>query len=358
MSNSTLYLELNPASIIDLFSFVIALLLAVLFVSRKSENQKANVFLALAMLSLALEVFDVLSQSIYPLELRFVQTSLFTITFLFFYIYQSTNHLITKSHYLLFLPGIILNSFLLFLNNEVECILVEYVFNIALLVFIWKKLQKHREQLQHYYSDLENKTLMWMKLIVIVFLGFHALWIIEDIVGFQNDSIVDYFAFLSSILTFFMIFWIGHFGFSQQESFKKKLFVNVEKDGVEKEKENKIASKDDEAFINVSKEIIEKKYFVNPKLTLRILADHLHISEKELSRIINQQADINFYQMINQLRVNEFKKMMNSPKANKLSIMGLAQEAGFNSKSTFYAAFKSIEGMTPKQYEIMQKKSD
>ncbi len=356
--NSSLYLELNPFSIMDLFSFITALVLALLFVSRKSENQKANVYLSLALASLAFEVFDVLSQSIYPFELRFVQTSLLTIPFLFFYIYQSTNQTIKRTHYLLFLPGLLLNTLLLFFNDEVECILIEYGFNITLLVFIWKKLENHRAKLQQYYSDMEHKTLKWMKLIVYVFLGFHALWITEDIIGTQNDILPDYFAVLSSLLTFFMIFWMGHFGFSQQESFKIRLFQEINPVDKKPIVETKIESKDEEAFQQICSEIIEKRIFTNPKLNLRMLAEELELNEKELSRIINQQTELNFYRFINQFRVDEFKKLLHSPESQKLSIIGMSEEAGFNSKSTFYTAFKSIEGITPKQYELQVNQSN
>lgn len=358
MNETQLYLDLNPFSILDLFSFITTLVLAVLFIIQKSDNQKANVYLALALFSLAFEVFDVLSQSIYPIELRFIQTSLFTIPFLFFYIYQSTNQSIKKKHYLLFLPGMILNALLYFDLGESERKFFEYAFNITLLIFIWKQLKNHRERLQEYYSDLEYKTLKWIMLIIYVFLGFHVLWIMEDIIGFQNDRIADYFALLSSLLTFFMIFWIGHFGFSQQESFQKKLFIeNSPKDKLPKELPI-IENKDEEAFKQICSEILEKRIFINPKLNLRLLAQELDLNEKELSRIINQQSETNFYQLINRFRVDEFKKLLHSPEAQKLSIIGMAEESGFNSKSTFYAAFKSIEGLTPKQYEQEFNQSD
>ena len=74
--------------------------------------------------------------------------------------------------------------------------------------------------------------------------------------------------------------------------------------------------------------------------------------------MINEHSKTNFYQFINGFRVSEFKMLMQSPKAQQLSILGLAEEAGFSSKSTFYTAFKAVEGVTPKQYELSLKKSE
>ena len=57
------------------------------------------------------------------------------------------------------------------------------------------------------------------------------------------------------------------------------------------------------------------------------------------------------------LRIEEFKKHLIEVEHQKLTLFGLAQEVGFSSKSTFYTSFKSIEGMTPKQYQSKLKKS-
>ena len=57
------------------------------------------------------------------------------------------------------------------------------------------------------------------------------------------------------------------------------------------------------------------------------------------------------------LQIEKFKQLVQSSKFQQFSILGLASEAGFSSKSTFYAAFKKFEGMSPKQYENSIKKS-
>ncbi|MDB2526762.1 helix-turn-helix domain-containing protein, partial [Mariniblastus sp.] len=66
---------------------------------------------------------------------------------------------------------------------------------------------------------------------------------------------------------------------------------------------------------------------------------------------------MNFYQFINEFRIKKFKRLMETSKVQQFTLLGLAIESGFHSKSTFYAAFKKFEGMTPKQYEKSIKKS-
>ena len=109
---------------------------------------------------------------------------------------------------------------------------------------------------------------------------------------------------------------------------------------------------------NAIKELIqEQELFTNPKLTLRDLSEAVDLKEKELSRLINEGGQVNFYQFINGFRLEKFKALLETSKAEQLSILGVAMEVGFSSKSAFYSFFKEHEGMTPLQYQKAQKKS-
>lgn len=351
--------------IIDIVSCSTAFMLGLLFITAKSNNNKANIFLGLFLWSLSAEVLETVTyglfddENLFFQELKVFRTTLFTLPFLLLYVNQSINSAFKKWYLLLFLPGIFYNIFyFLYEGIDIEIFkYAEYVFNIALLLYILNVLKIHKRNANAFYSDLEHKTLSWIKAIVFIFLGFHVLWIVEDIVGFQNEDYVQYFAIVSTISTLFMIYWIGHNGFSQPEIFKQRLFKINEVNTLE-EKEAKQDSIAVKKFKNLRFQIQKEKLYTNSNLNLRTLSLTLNINEKELSRLINVYSGSNFYQFINRFRVDEFKLLLESPKAKQLSILGLAEEAGFSSKSTFYTAFKSLEGMTPKQYKSSFKKSE
>lgn len=354
-------LELNLFSIVDILSSSMTFMLGVLFLLSKSENKRANVYLAAMLWCLGCEVLDVLIESIVNENINLLQTSLFTIPFLLLYIHQTMNSTIKFWYVFLFGAGIIQNT-IFFLGVEVdELIYFEYLFNLSILFLILSIIRKHREMVNNFYSDLEFKSLHWIKAIVYVFFTFHVLWILEDIVAIQNNLITDYFASISSILTFFMVFWIGHNGFSQTETFTQRLFFRNEKENhdnklkLDNSEKLKIAQTE---YENLCQLIKGEKLFANPKLNLRVLSESVKMNEKEISRLINQLSNQNFYQFINHFRIEEFKILLNSPKASQLTLLGLAEEAGFNSKSTFYTTFKAQEGITPKQYELLLKKSE
>jgi len=94
----------------------------------------------------------------------------------------------------------------------------------------------------------------------------------------------------------------------------------------------------------------EEKWFQNPSLSLRALAENVNISSNKLSWLLNERMGQNFNEYINSFRVENFKEIALNPANSHLTLLALAYESGFNSKSVFNGFFKKIEGMTPKAW--------
>lgn len=98
-------------------------------------------------------------------------------------------------------------------------------------------------------------------------------------------------------------------------------------------------------------EIMEqKKPYLNAKLLKYELAELISINAPELSRLLNEKIGMSFFEYVNYYRINEFIRLAKSPVAQQKTLLGLAQEAGFNSKSTFNKSFKQIIGCPPSEY--------
>jgi adenylate cyclase len=94
----------------------------------------------------------------------------------------------------------------------------------------------------------------------------------------------------------------------------------------------------------------EEKWFQNPSLSLRELAENVNISNNKLSWLLNERIGQNFNEYINSLRLEHFKEQALNPANSHLTLLALAYESGFNSKSVFNTFFKKTEGMTPKAW--------
>ncbi len=93
-----------------------------------------------------------------------------------------------------------------------------------------------------------------------------------------------------------------------------------------------------------------EKVYKDPNLTIKLLASKLLISPRSLSQIINNQLNTNFYEFINEYRIKEAQQMLSAPGDHQESILEVAYEVGYNSKSAFNRAFKNFTGMTPSEF--------
>ena len=110
------------------------------------------------------------------------------------------------------------------------------------------------------------------------------------------------------------------------------------------------ASEIDMVLETFAKGMKEEKWFQNPSLSLRKLAENANISSNKLSWLLNERIGQNFNEYINSFRLENFKEMALNPTNSHLTLLALAYESGFNSKSVFNAFFKKTEGMTPKAW--------
>lgn len=107
------------------------------------------------------------------------------------------------------------------------------------------------------------------------------------------------------------------------------------------------------------KQLIEKRiqtFFYQDKIyktkdfKIKDAADKVGVSESIFAEYIKNTYGMNFTAFINSLRVNEFKLLLQHCENKKYSLLGIAEDAGFKSKATFYRTFKSVEGITPNEY--------
>jgi AraC-like DNA-binding protein len=93
----------------------------------------------------------------------------------------------------------------------------------------------------------------------------------------------------------------------------------------------------------------EKSTFKNPNLKLHDLASEINVSAHQLSQLLNDSLGKSFTLYINEYRIEEACRILSTPE--NLTIEAIGEEVGFNSKSTFFSAFKKLKGTTPAIYQ-------
>jgi len=99
----------------------------------------------------------------------------------------------------------------------------------------------------------------------------------------------------------------------------------------------------------------EEELFLDQTLCLKILAEKVNLHPNKLSWLLNEHIGKNFNEYVNSYRLKAFKLKALDPANSHLTLLGLAYESGFNSKTVFNSFFKKIEGMTPKVWVKSQK---
>lgn len=138
---------------------------------------------------------------------------------------------------------------------------------------------------------------------------------------------------------------------SRYQVFHNRLYGTLPKAKKQKEK---TALLDDKTATEYSTTLlaymIEEQPYLSPDLSLRSLAERIEIHSNQLSWLLNDKIGKNFNQFVNQYRVEHFKELAADESNSHISLIGLAYESGFNSKTVFNTYFKKEVGKTPKEW--------
>jgi len=126
--------------------------------------------------------------------------------------------------------------------------------------------------------------------------------------------------------------------------------AELDKDKISDEQQAVLQQKYQYVAEQIIKAFSEEKIYLDAELNVQSLAKRLNLSPVVLSASIKHAFNKNFRNFVNEYRVEEVKKRLVNPAARQLSLLGIAYECGFNSEASFYRIFKSLTGISPKEY--------
>lgn len=232
----------------------------------------------------------------------------------------------------------------------------------GLLYCIWDLflLKKHRKNIGSFFSFKEKIDLKWVNYIVFSYfiLFLIASFLIFGAIHFQMLPIKNAFALVGISLSIMLVAF-GFYGFRQTSIFSNEIIpgasqnddsekISYAKSGLN---QNKI-----ENLSTALREYMEReKPYLNEDLSLSILAEQCDMNQAQLSQIINQYFKLHFYDYVNKYRIEEVKERLGSSDFSHLSILGIAYDCGFKSKSSFNRHFKKHTGLSPSEFKKTSK---
>ncbi|WGO99535.1 helix-turn-helix domain-containing protein [Saccharophagus degradans] len=220
------------------------------------------------------------------------------------------------------------------------------VYCVLCLVLI-SKYKKLREST---HSDVQKMDITWVHMLVLGVLAIVSMEMVLAITKvinlFENFhwAIFEWMGLSGYYMMFILVNLLVFTGIRYFASFEPVHLAEATKKPLQEHMLNPaVAAK-------ISDAMATDKPFMEPDITLDNLAASLGYPPKDLSMVINRHFGVNFYEFINQYRVDEAKRMLVSEDYKNTTITDIYLMVGFNSKSVFYTFFKKKVGMTPSQY--------
>lgn len=289
-------------------------------------------------------------------------------------------------HYFLVWPALIISLMILLLPADMhsaifiedvdvtEPFAITLVLSILVIMLLWlgqcvysvfritQRLIVYRKQLKDLFSNNEERELKWINwLLFVVF----SVWLLSLISVFSS-SLFDNFLFnlrTEALLSLLLIWSLAHFGLQQtpgllsddnndttnitpekhdksEESATLSTTKKYQRSALSTEQSDRIADK-------INAVMTQDKLYLDANLSLQKLANYLTISPNYISQTLNEKLSINFFDFVNQWRIEDAKPQII---ANQDTILNIALAVGFNARSSFYKAFKQDTGKTPSEF--------
>ncbi len=217
-------------------------------------------------------------------------------------------------------------------------------------------LKRHSRKIGEQFSYTDKIDLKWLWQVIWVMTIIWMTVVITNILGNFSEVIpMEWGDNLIYIVITAAVFFGGFHGIKQQVIFSAQPREFKEKEPQPGNAQYaKSSLKKDESQEQLKRLLAfmeEEKPYLDGKLSLNQVAGNLELSPNHLSQVINENLNRNFFDFVNSYRVELVKEKLADPANKKFTILALAYESGFSSKSSFNEVFKKFTEMTPSQYQ-------
>jgi AraC-like DNA-binding protein len=362
-------------SIIILLGIVQGFFVGLLYITKKSGNIRANKFVGVLFLTFSISIMHFFFHRMgiyyeYPHLFGISMPVLFLFGPLFFFYVKlliNKNYQLKKEHLFHLLPFIFCIIIMIpsyFRSGEQKLKEINYMVTMwgtiisfiqivhlfAYNTAIYKIVGRHKELIKRSESSIEKIDLHWIQNGIICFVVTFGLMLVLMVMALMGIDTMETFHVLIPLIVSFIIFTMGYLGLNQTDI---PVIDEELSSPIQIRKYEKSTLKDDKAdeYVIKIKDYMDKsKPYLDNELSLQKLSDKLCIHTHHLSQIINDNFNQNFFDFINSYRVEEAKRLLCGKETSQYTVLAVAEEAGFNSKTSFNTAFKKFTGMTPSEF--------
>lgn len=359
-----------------------SLLFSILLLTVNLGKRQANFFLAMFLLAIGLDAFDSLIYWSPSIKVAYLDGAVHIFYWLKFSVYlaapmlflyvksmidpdfkprwRDAVHLVPLMVFPLFIIGLYISmtaeervlgitQFGLLFNEPVFQLhlWVRHLLYVGYGIGCFYLLFQYKNHLKQHFSNIENLDLFWLQMLIG---GFLTIWVwvfISYLLTLINSSqwLGNLIGVSGNVFSFVFVNALVLYSMAHATiGYRRVLLEEEEKsDAPEPEKYDPLI------MTKLNQLMKDKELYLDPEFTLEQLAESSEIPVRKISAAINRDAGQNFFDYINFHRVQKAASILAS-RNGKTSMLDVMADAGFNSKSTFYRAFKKFMNMTPTDY--------
>ncbi len=338
--------------------FVI-LVLSIFLFTVKTKRKLPNQIFGFYLLVVAFDLIGLFTNRVsnYPnLEILKISSSLLQMPLFYIYVLSVsyTNFKLRKRHLihsLLFLTYLVV--FKATAISEQSYTTYEAILEIQFLIYIiavFIVLKRYKTLYDQNYSNTNQSVYKWLFQFTILSCIGHSFVLIRWFLS--NSPYQAHITNINLVISAFILLVVALFvlkALKQPELFNG---VDLKLSPIKKVKEDSTISTNHlSAIKRLKSHMKDERPYLDFELTLQKLAIQMDLPERELSLLINHHLGQHFFDFINEYRVAEAQSILSDPKKKEVTVLEILYQVGFNSKSSFYTAFKKVTGKTPTQFK-------
>ncbi|OXA87370.1 helix-turn-helix domain-containing protein [Flavobacterium hercynium] len=365
-------------TIISLFiSFFLAFFLLTVQTKHKTSNSLFALFLILCAIDSSEPLFNLFMTG--PSNLGMFRASFAFLQLPVFYLYVLSvcyaDFRLKPKHLLHLLPFIISNLILTpryysvdlaskisFLQNRQD--MIELQFNhtlinaqiIAYIIAVFLILKKAKKLYLENYSGTSLNAYNWLIQFTGVLTFLYFIAIVKNVFKFSDyPAISEQLKIYGLVLHLLIVCWylfkaLSNPGLFRNVDSKLKLVKNIISEEINNPQLAVNEKEYSEDLLKLKHYMTTEKPFLNPSLTIQDVSKDIAIPVRDLSLLINHKLEQHFYDFVNTYRIESAMEILKDTSKNKVTVLEILYEVGFNSKSSFNTAFKKHTGNTPTEY--------
>jgi len=241
-------------------------------------------------------------------------------------------------------------------ENSLIAMTILMVYLIVYILLSLRLFYKYKKAMMLNFSTMSSNDFNWVRQMLIGALIVSCTDLILSLYELSTEELTWETDYVTLVIVIIFTCYLGYYGINQTKVLLPDFLIREESaKNIRKGKSNQLSGfNDDEIKLlqsRLEEILLNEKPYLDEGLTLGMLAQMLPTTDKKLSTLLNQYMNTTFYDLINKYRVEAVKKKLDSGENDNLTLLGIAYESGFKSKTSFNRIFKKETGLSPSEYK-------